>query len=180
MMLSHILNQELKELDQVSIPIQAGSTVFQQSLTSTNPSEDGIYFKRTVVDPVRAPSPKMALQTTNHQLPSPDSQTSAVSEDSKVQSFDEVLHTQLSASFQQQPVSFEAKKHAFVDDSLLPAPPAAAPLPTMQRSRSTSTLKRGKICSYCGCDETPMWRNGPPAFKVLCNKYGVVCDPFLL
>ena len=27
-----------------------------------------------------------------------------------------------------------------------------------------------RICAYCKCTETPMWRHGPPGFQNLCNK----------
>jgi hypothetical protein len=160
MMLSHILNQELRELDQMN------NNSSKDNIKAIKPSNNFRDFKVNQ-------DPTSLLQIS--QLPSPDSQTSAASYDDQMKPF-KVFHTQPYNGTNHYPdtLVFEAEKHAsyasvkssssgdFITES--------HSLPNIQRSRSTSTLKRGKICSYCGCEETPMWRNGPTAFKVLCNK----------
>ena len=44
-----------------------------------------------------------------------------------------------------------------------------------KKRRSTSHVSKSseftdRICAYCKCTETPMWRHGPPGFQNLCNK----------
>lgn len=44
-----------------------------------------------------------------------------------------------------------------------------------KKRRSTSHVSKvseftDRICAYCKCTETPMWRHGPPGFQNLCNK----------
>lgn len=44
-----------------------------------------------------------------------------------------------------------------------------------KKRRSTSHVSKlsdftDRICAYCQCTETPMWRHGPPGFQNLCNK----------
>jgi hypothetical protein len=38
----------------------------------------------------------------------------------------------------------------------------------------SNRTKKVKICDYCQCTETPMWRHGPKGYKDLCNKVIVV------
>ena len=49
------------------------------------------------------------------------------------------------------------------------------PSKTCKKRRSTSHISKSsdfmdRICAYCKCTETPMWRHGPPGFQNLCNK----------
>jgi hypothetical protein len=43
-----------------------------------------------------------------------------------------------------------------------------------KKRRSTQHVSKvsefDRICAYCKCTETPMWRHGPPGFQNLCNK----------
>lgn len=48
-------------------------------------------------------------------------------------------------------------------------------LKPLKKRRSTSHVSKvsdcnDRICAYCKCTETPMWRHGPPGFQNLCNK----------
>ncbi|KAJ2745257.1 hypothetical protein GGI20_002325 [Coemansia sp. BCRC 34301] len=54
--------------------------------------------------------------------------------------------------------------------------------PVIQKTPSSSNPRRitlspvvgrGRKCSYCGCNETPIWRRGPAGTGTLCNACGV-------
>ncbi|KAJ1811574.1 hypothetical protein LPJ75_004073 [Coemansia sp. RSA 2598] len=43
----------------------------------------------------------------------------------------------------------------------------------MSSSSSSLTSGRSRVCKYCGCKETPIWRRGPAGTGTLCNACGV-------
>jgi hypothetical protein len=48
------------------------------------------------------------------------------------------------------------------------------PKPKKQKQkRQTPQEKEARICEYCACTTTPMWRRGPSGKATLCNKCGV-------
>ncbi|KAJ2903420.1 hypothetical protein GGI21_004432, partial [Coemansia aciculifera] len=44
---------------------------------------------------------------------------------------------------------------------------------TPRRATLSPVVGRGRKCSYCGCNETPIWRRGPGGTGTLCNACGV-------
>ncbi|TPX51536.1 hypothetical protein SeMB42_g01901 [Synchytrium endobioticum] len=56
--------------------------------------------------------------------------------------------------------------------------PSGKKKPKASTARSTAVVsitdENGlRMCMYCSCTETPMWRHGPPGHEDLCNKCGI-------
>ncbi|KAJ2719185.1 hypothetical protein GGI07_005370 [Coemansia sp. Benny D115] len=49
----------------------------------------------------------------------------------------------------------------------------SAAVPAKARRTASSTAVRDRVCKYCGCNETPIWRRGPAGTGTLCNACGV-------
>lgn len=76
------------------------------------------------------------------------------------------VHQALSKVAGNEPKSAKIGKTEQVICPPLPVPPRKIPL------EQVSGVSR--LCSYCGATKTPLWRAGPKAFNILCNRCGII------